>query len=187
MSYAGISVREAMEKLNNLNSGWYLPYIQRQYVWGARYESEEYVGLLLDSLMRRYPIGGLVLWETTSSVAYREFLDDYEPGRFAKLVEQGRWGAHKFLVYDGQQRLQTLHSVLYYTFNGRVLHFDLLFDAGNAESDDTGFIFRDKDALADVRYLKLTELVSRQCEPGEKVRLELQVLADLPKLSRSQS
>ena len=59
MSYAGISVREAMEKLNNLNGGWYLPYIQRQYVWGARYGSEEYVCLLLDSLIKRYPIGGL--------------------------------------------------------------------------------------------------------------------------------
>ena len=128
MSYAGISVREALEKLNNLNSGWYLPYIQRRYVWGDRYESEEYVCLLLDSLMKRYPIGGLVLWETMKPVSYRAFLDEYEPRKFAKQVEEGRWGAHKFLVYDGQQRLQTLRSVLYYAFNGRVLYFDLLFD-----------------------------------------------------------
>ena len=69
MSYEGISVREAMEKLNNLNSGWYLPYIQRQYVWGERSESEGYVCLLLDSLLKRYPIGGLVLWETMKPVS----------------------------------------------------------------------------------------------------------------------
>ena len=99
-------------------------------------------------------------------VSYREFLDDYEPGKFAKQVEEGRRGAYKFLVYDGQQRLQTLRSVLYYTFNGRVLHFDLLFDATKANSDETGFVFRDKDAPPDPRYLKLTELVCTPCDPG---------------------
>lgn len=179
MSYAGISVREAMEKLNALNAGWYLPHVQRQYVWGARYESEDYVSLLLDSLMRRYPIGGLVLWETTQSVPHRGFLDDYEPGKFARLVEAGRWAAHKFLVYDGQQRLQTLRSVLYYTFNARVLHFDLLFNAENANPDDTGFIFRNKDETADPRYLKLTELVSTNCDPGTKVHLEHRLIEAL--------
>ena len=64
--------------------------------------------------MKRYPIGGLVLWETTKPVSYRAFLDEYEPGKFAKQVEEGRQGAHKFLVYDGQQRLQPSHSVLYH-------------------------------------------------------------------------
>lgn len=179
MSYAGISVRESMEKLNQLNGGWFLPHVQRQYVWGARYESEDYVCLLLDSLLKRYPVGGLVLWETTTPVPYRVFLDDYEPGKFAKLVEQRRWGAYKFLVYDGQQRLQTLRSVLYHTFNGRVLHFDLLFDATKADSDETGFLFRDKEAPPDPRYLKLTELVSTSCEPGPKVNLEYRLLNTL--------
>ncbi|MFZ0887774.1 MAG: DUF262 domain-containing protein [Candidatus Binataceae bacterium] len=168
-----------MEKLNNLNGGWYLPYIQRQYVWGPRYESEEYVCLLLDSLMKRYPIGGLVLWETSRQVSYGEFLNDYEPGKFTRQVEEGRWGAHKFLVYDGQQRLQTLRSVLYYTFNGRALHFDLLFETDKDHSDETGFLFRDKDKPADPRYLKLTQLVSTPCDPREKVELEYRLLERL--------
>src|ERR1019366_874729 len=99
MSYTPISVREAMDKLNRLNDGWYLPYVQRQYVWGARYQSEDYICLLLDSLIQRYPIGTLVLWETMNVVPYRKFLDDYEPGKPAKIVEEGLWGAHKFLVY----------------------------------------------------------------------------------------
>ena len=60
MSYAGISVREAMEKLNSLNGGWYLPYIQRQYVWGERYESEEYICLLLEFLF-------LTLWQKVAA------------------------------------------------------------------------------------------------------------------------
>ena len=181
MSYAGISVREAMEKLNQLNGGWYLPYVQRQYVWGARHESEDYVCLLLDSLLKRYPIGGLVLWETTKRVPYRKFLDDYQPDRFAKLVEEGCWGAHKFLVYDGQQRLQTLRSVLYHTFSGRVLHFDLLFDAAKANSDETGFLFRDRGATPNFKYLKLTELVSLSYEQRNKVELKRRLIDDLKK------
>jgi len=116
MSYLGISIREAMEKINNFSNGWYLPQVQRQYVWGARYGSETYIYMLLDSLYRRYPIGGLVLWETDNPVPFREFINDYFPGNFAKQVENGRRGSHKCLVYDGQQRLQTLRSVLYYSW-----------------------------------------------------------------------
>jgi Protein of unknown function DUF262 len=156
-----------------------LPYVQRQYVWGARYQSEDYVCLLLDSLIKRYPIGTLVLWETTNVVPYRKFLDDYEPGKPAKIVEEGLWGAHKFLVYDGQQRLQTLRSVLYNTFNGRVLHFDLLFNASMESSDETGFVFRDRHAPPDPQYLKLTELVSTRCTPALKVEMEYRLLGAL--------
>ncbi len=43
MSYTGISIREALDKINDPNGGWYLPQVQRQYVWGARHESETYI------------------------------------------------------------------------------------------------------------------------------------------------
>lgn len=172
MSYAGISVREALDKLNAPTGGWYLPQVQRQYVWGARHESEGYVCLLLDSLLRRYPIGGVVLWETGKEVPYREFLKDYAPGQYARQVDKGRWSAEKSLVYDGQQRLQTLYSVLRHRFNGRVLHFDLLFDDQAAESDETGFLFRDADDKDDARYLRMTRLASIACDQEAKVALE---------------
>lgn len=90
MSYEGISVRKALEKLNAVNNGWFLPQVQRQYVWGARHDSEDYVCLLLDSLLNRYPIGGVVLWETNTKVPFREFVKDYEPGKFARQVDEGR-------------------------------------------------------------------------------------------------
>lgn len=172
MSYAGVSIKEAMAKINHFVGGWFLPQIQRQYVWGARYESESYICLLLDSLYRRYPIGGLVLWETDRSVPFREFVDDYFPGQFAKQVDQGRWGSHKSLIYDGQQRLQTLRSVLYYTFNGRVLSFNLLFDKDSAESDETGFFFADQGEQIPPHCIRMTQLCSIPCEQKEKVKLE---------------
>jgi Protein of unknown function DUF262 len=178
MSYLGISIREAMEKINHVSNGWYLPQVQRQYVWGARYESETYICLLLDSLYRRYPIGGLVTWETDRPVPFREFIGDYYPGQFAKQVDPGRWGAHKSLVYDGQQRLQTLRSVLYYTFNGQVLCFNLLFDTDNAEADETGFFFLDKGKEIPPRAIKMTELSVILCDPREKAKLEAKYLED---------
>jgi hypothetical protein len=172
MSYSGVSIREAMEKINSISNGWYLPQVQRQYVWGARYESETYICLLLDSLYRRYPIGGLVVWETDQKVPFREFLNDYYPGRFARQVDKGRWTSHKSLVYDGQQRLQTLRSVLYYTFNGRILWFNLLFDKENTESDETGFFFLDRGAPEPQNCIRMTELISTNRKSKKKAKLE---------------
>jgi hypothetical protein len=177
MSYAGISIREALDRVNTINSGWYLPQVQRQYVWGSRHESETYICLLLDSLLKRYPIGGIVLWETEQRVPYRCFIGDYSPGHYAKQVDEGLWGANKFLVYDGQQRLQTLYSVLRHRFNGRILHFDLLFNQNEAEADETGFLFRDADACPEPRYVRMTELSCLPCNDREKITLEDRVLS----------
>ncbi|MFZ6758125.1 DUF262 domain-containing protein [Undibacterium sp. Ji50W] len=176
MSYAGISVREALDRINAPNNGWFLPQVQRQYVWGARTESEDYVCLLLDSLLKRYPIGGIVLWETSARVPYRWFVGEYAPGKYAKQVDPGLWGADKALVYDGQQRLQTLYSVLRHRFNERTLHFDLLFDSTSAESDETGFLFRGEQEEASPRFLRMTELSCMKCSEEEKVDLEDRVL-----------
>ncbi|MEK6795444.1 MAG: DUF262 domain-containing protein [Spirochaetota bacterium] len=172
MSYAGISIREAIEKMNNISNGWFLPQIQRQYVWGARYESESYICLLLDSLFRRFPIGGLVVWETKAKIAFREFVNDYAPGKFAKQVDEGRWGHDKGLVYDGQQRLQTLRSVLLYTFNDRVLCFDLLFDRDSYSADKTGFLFVNRDDEIPEYHIRMTELIGLSCDSKTKVMLE---------------
>lgn len=176
MSYSGISIREALDKINAPNAGWYLPQVQRQYVWGARHESETYICLLLDSLLKRYPIGGIVLWETEQKVPYRRFIGDYTPGQYAKQVDVGLWGAAKLLVYDGQQRLQTLYSVLRHRFNDRVLHFDLLFDQDASEADETGFLFRDTDAASEPRHLRMTELSCLRCNESEYIALEDRVL-----------
>jgi hypothetical protein len=80
-------------------------------------------------------------------------------------------------VYDGQQRLQTLYSVLGHRFNGRILHFDLLFDETKEPSDDTGFLFRDADAAIHPRYVSMVRLSGTRCEVERKVALETEALA----------
>ena len=64
MSYIGISIKDAMEKIN---TSWFLPAVQRPYVWGNRYESEKFICKLFDSLFQQYPIGGLILWHNVRS------------------------------------------------------------------------------------------------------------------------
>lgn len=176
-NYEGISVRDAMDKINAKNNGWFLPNIQRQYVWGSRESSEEYICLLVDSLMRGFPIGGLVLWETDEPVPYREFLTDYEVGSVAKIVPKEKWANHKFLVYDGQQRLQTLHSILYHRFNGRVLYYDLLFDPDENEIDETGFFFKNKDEEVPGTCISLPELTGKSTSE-DKIQLRRRLTKD---------
>ena len=129
MSYLGMSVKEAVENVNSNVNGWFLPSVQRPYVWGSRYESEKYIAKLFDPILRGYPIGGLIVWNNKNEMPYREFLTDYHNDDISKEVEKGKWSRQdKWLVYDGQQRLQTLFSCLKYSINDRVLVYDLFFE-----------------------------------------------------------
>ena len=163
MSYLGISVKEAINNINNDNNGWFLPAVQRPYVWGSRHENEQYICKLFDSILRGYPIGGLIAWNTEDKIPYREFMLDYKNGDIPKLVDAGLHGRKdKWLIYDGQQRLQTLYSCLKYTFNGRVIVYDLLYNVmDHHDPDETGFSFVDKNSKTPWNYLRLNELFSK--------------------------
>lgn len=168
MSYIPISIKEAM---SNINSSWFLPAIQRPYVWGNRYESEKYICRLFDSIYQQYPIGVLIMWRTTSRVAHREFLRDFHKSDIYKNVEEGLWERDKFLVYDGQQRLQTLYSCLNYTFNDRVLVFDLAYDPDKDLDFDTGFRFVDKNEQLHPYDIKINMLFSSTPDYNQKTIL----------------
>ena len=163
MSYLGMSVKEAVNNVSNNVNGWFLPPVQRPYVWGNRYESEKYICKLFDSILRGYPIGGLVVWNNENEMPYREFLRDYKQGEIPEFVEKGLWTKpDKWLVYDGQQRLQTLYSCLKYTINGRVLTFDLTYklDVDNEDPDKTGFAFYDKNDTIPNTTIRMNEIFS---------------------------
>ena len=164
MSYQTISVKEAVERVNASANGWFIPHVQRPYVWGSRYEKETYICKLFDSLLRGYPIGGLILWNTERGVPYREFICDYHENTDPKIVDKGLWDRKdKWLVYDGQQRIQTIFSCLRYTFNNKVLVYNLLFDLKNTDSDpnETGFSFMEKNSPLGRGFLRMNELFSQ--------------------------
>jgi len=157
MSYQPLSVREAIERIND---AWYLPAIQRPYDWGERSRKEKFIRELFDSVLREYPIGTMIVWETSKEIPYRPFLDDYYSEKLGRIVDRGHWGKKdKGLVYDGQQRLQSLFSCLKFTFHGMVLCYNLLFDP-TVDKGPNGFKFFEKQTELETGYIRLNEVYS---------------------------
>lgn len=171
MSYLAVSIKEAVNYINNSVNGWFLPAIQRPYVWGSRHENELYICKLFDSILKGYPIGGLIIWNTSKEIPYREFINDYFSGELPKLVDKGLHSrSDKWLIYDGQQRLQTLYSCLKYTFNNKVLVYNLLFDLNTThDPDETGFYFVPKNTTIDWHYVRMNQLFSKMPEDDKRL------------------
>ncbi len=152
MNYLGISIAEVVD---NINKKWYLPAIQRPYVWGNRYEAEQHICCLFDSIVRRYPIGSIIVWETTNHIPYRPFMFEYKEHCHEDNVNEDLWSNNKYLVYDGQQRLQTIYSCLKAKFNDRWLVFNC--DTDVKDINDNGFRFVcDPDNLGPTEVLMNT-------------------------------
>ena len=125
-----------------------LPDIQRDFVWNTDRITE-----LLDSLMREFPFGSLLFWETRfHEVQYRNFERDYQSGmRFT--TKEKSLNEPKVMVLDGQQRLQSLIIALVGSFDGKKCYFDLLSGPSDTISEveelPDGFDFR---FLSDEQY-----------------------------------
>ncbi|MBS4060370.1 MAG: DUF262 domain-containing protein [Bacteroidetes bacterium] len=81
--------------LDHIDSGHMaLPEFQRGYVW-----NRDQVRSLFDSLYKRHPVGGLLVWATESKTAAHRGGGDLAPG----VVK---------LLLDGQQRMTSLYGVV---------------------------------------------------------------------------
>ncbi|MFF4786126.1 DUF262 domain-containing protein [Streptomyces griseorubiginosus] len=78
-----------------------LPKYQRAFVWGPHQ-----ILHLLDSVLRNYPIGSLLLWDTTEQLASEETVAglDVDPPRPGRPVKY---------ILDGQQRLASIIGALH--------------------------------------------------------------------------
>ncbi|HDZ62745.1 MAG TPA: DUF262 domain-containing protein [Nitrospirae bacterium] len=181
-----------MSLLNQVREGdIVLPAIQRNFVW-----EETQINKLLDSIMRGYPIGIALLWETYEDIQSRPFICDYREGNHYKFKENSQKRKLK-LVLDGQQRLQSLYVALYGTYKGKYLCFDILsghdsdhsseekylFDfltskemkqenteAANSEPEEEGA----KSSPADIPYyLKVCDLFSMDTKARKKLRKDV--------------
>jgi uncharacterized protein with ParB-like and HNH nuclease domain len=82
-------------------SRYRLPSIQRSFVWEA-----ERVYKLLDSVMRDYPLGALLLWKPGQGlqIRTRRFVKDHKTGQ-RHISNDEPIDQNTYLVLDGQQRL----------------------------------------------------------------------------------
>ncbi len=117
------TIRKILNYLNNPdeNGGFWLPNIQRKFVW-----KEDQIEKLFDSILREYPIGTLLLWKTKDQIKRRRFIDNFRNdirlSDFYVLPDDST----KMLVLDGQQRLQSLYIGLKGSYEKKELAIDIL-------------------------------------------------------------
>jgi len=104
MRYQSESIATVLQRLN---VNYFLPAIQREYVW-----SPEQIIQLFDSLMRLYPIGSFLFWELRPENRDRwdvyQFIQNYKQGETHNQQAATDGVQQLTLVLDGQQRLTSL-------------------------------------------------------------------------------
>ncbi len=157
MAYTADSVCTVLPRLN---TSWFLPALQREFVWEA-----ERICNLFDSLMRSYPISAFLLWRVPNDD--REDLEVYRfidsASDFGRHnVRDRAYGVNDLnFVLDGQQRLTSLLVGLKGTYEVKKkysrtgetqrLHLDILRDGESPDEEGEvayGFEFRPNTATA---------------------------------------
>jgi uncharacterized protein with ParB-like and HNH nuclease domain len=113
-----------------------LPAIQRDFVW-----DEERITKMFDSIMRGYPLGIVLLWETYLDIKYRDFEENYQ-NESKYLFKDNTSSKRIKLVLDGQQRLQSLFIALAGSLDGKELFFDVLSGSKGDDFREVFYIFR---------------------------------------------
>ena len=138
--------------VNRLNVQYFLPAIQRKYVWNP-----PQILQLFDSLMRRYPISTFLFWElqpeNRDKWAIYKFIDQYDERHLDNPPASTDGVQQLNLVLDGQQRLTSLYIGLKGTYvvrkkyrqwdnpnawSTQQLYLDLLKDPDAVEDAETG-------------------------------------------------
>jgi len=153
-----LSLRKIVSYLNDPDEdgGFWLPNIQRPFVW-----SEDQICRLFDSILRQYPISTLLIWRTKTKVRRRKFIDNFKEEHrqhlsYFKVPDDEK---KKYLVLDGQQRLQSLFIGLCGSYDGKELCLDILSGELN-EPDDVKFKFKflDQQSIT-FPYIRIKDIV----------------------------
>lgn len=116
MSYATITIGDL---LADVNSRYFLPAIQRPYVWRA-----DQVITLVDSLLKGYPISSLMFWAVDEDLKRElkiySFIEHWKPGMQNPAASAN--GRDVTLVLDGQQRITSLLIALRGSFAEKAKH-----------------------------------------------------------------
>ena len=197
MTYRSETIISAVRKLNNQ---YFLPAIQREFVWGP-----DQIIQLFDSVLRGYPISSFLFWELLP--------DHQDKWRSYKFIDRASdRGTHNevantggvnnlFLILDGQQRLTSLNIGLrgYYevkvkygrwdnpqSWSQRKLFINLLHDPQQGEAEDgdgiyyqLGFITTAPKPRDDSYWFELGRVLSCQSE-GDFEELKEDIVESLP-------
>lgn len=109
MAYSSLSIKQLITDINS--NKYYLPAIQRKFVWG-----EEKICRLFNSIMQDYPIGTFLFWELTAQKAneytFYEFLKNYHERDSKNQLVNYDFPFEVRGVLDGQQRISSMYIAL---------------------------------------------------------------------------
>src|SRR4030043_889160 len=136
--------------INDVKRGYIkIPQFQRDFIW-----SKEKAASLMDSILKSYPIGTIILWKTKETLrSVRNLgganLPETPPGDFIQYV------------LDGQQRLTSIFATLIGAKVKREYRIDDFSEIYiNLEaSEDEEIVVSNKDGLDDKSSVKLTSLL----------------------------
>lgn len=100
------SVKEILQDINKL---YFLPAIQREFVW-----KEDQIISLFDSLMKGFPIGSFLFWEVNNEnlqkFEFYNFIEEYSEldNYHNQISEDVKRKDHIVSILDGQQRITSL-------------------------------------------------------------------------------
>lgn len=120
-----------------------LPAMQRPFVW-----KDDRIYRLVDSLLRGFPVGAVMLWKTATLQRYRRILRDIDTDNAQVFSYITSNNESKYLVLDGQQRLTSLFVAFRGTYNHRRLFIDVL--SGDSTDKDPGDEYYDCQFLTDL-------------------------------------
>lgn len=105
MSYKSDKIAQFIKRLN---VNYFLPAIQREYVW-----RQDQIIVLFDSLMRKYPISTFLFWELEPENYDKweiyKFIDNFDQADTHNETTNTNGIQNLNLVLDGQQRLTSLY------------------------------------------------------------------------------
>ncbi|HXX78430.1 MAG TPA: DUF262 domain-containing protein, partial [Ktedonobacteraceae bacterium] len=104
MSYKSDTIATVLKRLN---VNYFLPAIQREYVW-----HQDQIIQLFDSIMRNYPVGSFLFWELDQDSRDKwdiyQFVQNYNQDKTHNAQATTEGVQQLTLVLDGQQRLTSL-------------------------------------------------------------------------------
>jgi uncharacterized protein DUF262 len=146
-----MNIRTMLDMISN--EELVLPAMQRPFVW-----DEERILRLMDSLMRAFPIGMVLIWETDEAQRFRPFAQDAHAGEHPLVNFPEANGKRLKYVLDGQQRLTSLNIAACGSLDGKRLYVDVL--SGDARDSKTGENLDPGEMYYDFRFLTGPEVAS---------------------------
>lgn len=153
MKPSEMKIKNVLE-LINCKKGFLLPAIQRSYVW-----REDQISSLLDSLMRGYPTGTLLLWEKPKGDMYM-FISEYKKRERNKFADAKL--NPKYSVLDGQQRITSLYIAFMGKYEGKDLYFDT---KSGKDGDEYSFAFLNESEIKKFKeqsWISVKEIVLKK-------------------------